>query len=131
MNKVILIGRLTKEPETRYTQNNICVCSFTLAVNRRSKQQGQPDADFINIVAWQKTGEFCGKYFTKGQQVAVSGRLQTRNWDDNDGKKHYVTEVIAEEAFFADSKKESQAEAVQQKQWDGFIPVTDDNELPF
>ena len=83
MNKVMLLGRLTRDPEVRYTQaNNTLVCQFTLAVNRRFKQEGQPDADFINIVAWNKTGEFCSKYFAKGQQVAVCGRIQTRNYDD-------------------------------------------------
>ena len=88
MNKVILMGRLTRDPEVRYTtNNNTLVCTFSLAVNRRFKQEGQPDADFINIVAWAKTGEFCSKYFTKGQQVVVCGRLQTRSYDDKDGKK--------------------------------------------
>ena len=91
MNKVILMGRLTRDPEVRYTtNNNTLVCTFSLAVNRRFKQEGQPDADFINIVAWAKTGEFCSKYFTKGQQVVVCGRLQTRSYDDKDGKKVYV-----------------------------------------
>lgn len=112
MNKAILIGRLTKEPETRYTQtNNIQVTSFTLAVNRRFAKEGEQQADFINIVAWNKTAEFVSKYFKKGQQVAVVGRIQTRNYDDNNGVKHYVTEVIAEEVCFADSKKEGQVDA--------------------
>lgn len=106
MNNVCLIGRLAKEPELRYTStNNTAVCSFTLAVNRRFKQEGQPDADFINIVAWGKTAEFVSKYFTKGLQVGVVGRIQTRNWEDGEGKKHYATEVVAEEVNFADSKK--------------------------
>ena len=111
MNKVILMGRLTKDPEVRYTQtNNTLVASFTLAVNRRFARQGEErQADFFNIVAWNKTGEFVSKYFKKGQQVAVIGRLQTRNWDDDQGQKHYVTEVIAEETYFADSKKEAEA----------------------
>ena len=108
MNKVTLIGRLTRDPEIRYTsQNNILVCQFTLAVNRPFAKKGQVDVDFINIVAWNKTGEFCSKYFVKGQKVAVCGRLQTRNYDDKDGKKVYVTEVIAEEVYFADSKKDN------------------------
>ena len=111
MNKVILIGRLTKEPETRYTKtNNIQVTSFTLAVSRRFAKEGEQQADFINIVAWNKTAEFVSKYFKKGQQVAIVGRIQTRNYDDNNGAKHYVTEVIAEEVCFADSKKEGQAD---------------------
>lgn len=107
MNKAILMGRLTKDPETRYTQaNNIQVTSFTLAVNRRFTKEGEErQADFINVVAWGKTAEFVSKYFFKGQQVSIIGRIQTRNYEDNDGKKHYVTEVIAEEVYFADSKK--------------------------
>lgn len=109
MNKVILMGRLTKNPEVRYTQStNTLVASFSLAVNRRFVKQGEErQADFINIVAWGKTGEFCQKYFTKGQQVGVIGRIQTRTWDDEQGQKHYVTEVIAEEVYFAGDKKNS------------------------
>ncbi len=108
MNKVSLIGRLTKDPETRYTQtNNTLVASFTLAVNRRFvKENEERQADFIPIIAWSKTGEFCNKYFKKGQQVGIVGRIQTRNWDDEQGNKHYATEVIAEEVYFADSKRE-------------------------
>jgi len=142
LNKVILMGRLTRDPEVRYTSNtNTLVCSFTLAVDRSFKREGQPDADFINIVAWSKTGEFCSKYFTKGQQVAVSGRLQTRNYDDKDGKKVYVTEVIAEEAHFAESKKKDTASEFesgfnaqmtqQDSSAEGFTPVVDDTQLPF
>lgn len=112
MNNVSLVGRLTKDPEMRYTQaNNTAVAGFTLAVNRRVKADNQPDADFIAIVAWQKTAEFCNKYFVKGQQVWVQGRIQTRTWDDNDGKKHYVTEVVAEQVGFADSKKDGNGQA--------------------
>ena len=106
------MGRLTRDPETRYTQtDNVQVTNFTLAVNRRFAKQGEErQADFINIVAWNKTAEFVSKYFKKGQQVGVIGRIQTRTWDDDQGQKHYVTEVIAEEVYFADSKKEGQAE---------------------
>lgn len=108
MNKVILMGRLTKSPEVRYTQtNNTLVASFSLAVNRRFVKQGEErQADFFNIVAWGKLGEFCSKYYKKGQQVAIIGRLQTRNWEDENGQKRYATDVIAEEAYFADSKKD-------------------------
>ena len=113
MNKVILMGRLTRDPEVRYTQtNNTLVASFSLAVNRRFARAGEErQADFINVVAWNKTGEFCSKYFKKGQQVGVIGRIQTRNWDDEQGQKHYVTEVIAEEAYFADSRRDGDASA--------------------
>ena len=111
MNKVILMGRLTRDPEVRYTStNNTLVASFPLAVNRRFAKQGEErQADFINITAWDKTGEFCSKYFKKGQQVGVIGRTQTRTWDDDQGQKHYVTEVIAEEAYFADSRRDGAA----------------------
>ena len=108
MNKVILMGRLTRDPEVRYTQtNNTLVSSFSLAVNRRFTKPGEErQADFINVVAWSKLGEFCSKYFKKGQQVSVIGRLQVRNWEDEQGQKRYVTEVVAEEAYFADSKRD-------------------------
>ena len=108
MNKVILMGRLTKDPEVRYTQtSNTLVASFSLAVNRRFARQGEErQADFINVVAWNKTGEFVQKYFRKGQQVAVVGRLQTRTWDDDKGQKHYITEVVAEETYFAEGKRD-------------------------
>lgn len=105
VNKIILMGRLTKDVEVRYTQtNNTMVASFTLAVNRRFSKE--KEADFINIVAWSKLGEFCSKYFKKGQQVVVVGRLQTRTYDKEDGTKVYITEVVAEESYFADSKRE-------------------------
>ena len=106
MNKVILMGRLTRDPEVRYTQtNNTVVASFSLAVNRRFAKQGEErQADFINIVAWSKLGEFCSKYFKKGQQVGIIGRIQTRNYDDKDGKKVYVTEILASNISFLDSK---------------------------
>ena len=109
MNKVILMGRLTRDPEVRYTTNtNTLVASFSLAVNRRFSKPGEErQADFINVVAWNKTGEFCSKWFKKGQQVGVIGRLQTRSWEDENKVKHYATEVVAEEAYFADSKREN------------------------
>ena len=113
MNKVILMGRLTRDPEVRYTQtSNTLVATFSLAVNRRFVRQGEErQADFINIVAWSKLGEFCSKYFKKGQQVGVIGRIQTRTWDDEQGQKHYVTEVVAEEAYFAEGRRDADAQA--------------------
>lgn len=110
MNKVILMGRLTRDPEVRYTQtNNTLVASYSLAVNRRFARPGEErQADFVNVVAWSKLGEFCSKYFKKGQQVGVIGRIQTRTWDDDQGAKHYVTEVVAEEAYFADSRRDGE-----------------------
>ena len=134
MNKVVLIGRLTRDPEIRYTTtNNTAVAQFTLAVNRRFKQEGQPEADFLNIVAWAGTADFVGKYFTKGQQVAVCGRLTTRNYDDKDGKKVYVTEVTAEEVYFADSKKTDNSNSFlpEQSGSEGFMQIPDDPNLPF
>lgn len=126
MNKVILMGRLTRDPEARVTQSNTAVCSFSLAVNRRFKQEGQPDADFINVVAWAKTAEFVSKYFAKGQQVGVIGRLNTRDYTDKDGKKVFVTEVVAEEVYFADSKKEPNVTTSA-----GFMAVDNPEGLPF
>ena len=133
MNKVILLGRLTKDPEVRYTQtNNIIVASFSLAVNRRFVKEGEErQADFINIVAWDKTAEFCSKYFKKGQQVAVVGRIQTRNYDDNKGQKHYVTEVVAEEVYFGDSKKEGKEEDTTKEVENNDIVSDNLDELPW
>lgn len=124
MNKVILMGRLTKDPELRYTQNtNTARCTFTLAVDRRFIKQGEErQADFINIVAWRKQAEFCSKYFTKGLKVVVVGSLQNRSWDDIEGKRHYATEVIAEECYFAESRKADKG--------NDYTP-DDDEELPF
>ena len=136
MNKVILLGRLTKDPEVRYTQtNNTLVASFTLAVNRRFVKQGEErQSDFINIVAWGKTGEFCSKYFKKGQQVGIIGRIQVRNWDDDQGQKHYITEIIAEEAYFAETKRDENETSENQNATNtSDFQVTDntDDDLPF
>lgn len=135
MNKVCLIGRLTKDPETRYTQtNNTMVVNFNLAVNRRFvKENEERQADFISIVAWNKTAEFVEKYFKKGQQVGIVGRIQTRNWDDEQGQKHYATEVIAEEVYFADTKKDAFSEygdAFTQNTSSDF-EVSSSDDLPF
>ncbi len=106
MNKAILIGRLTKDPELRYTGSNRAVCQFTVAIDRPFTNQstGQREADFINVVAWDKTAENIGKYMSKGRLVAVEGRIQTRNYDNNEGKKVYVTEVVANNVQFLESK---------------------------
>lgn len=132
MNKVILLGRLTREPEIRYTQvNNSLVVKFTLAVNRRiANKNGEREADFINIIAWNKTAEFVSKYFNKGQQVAVVGRIQTRNYEDEQGQRHYITEVIAEEVHFAGNSKndtKSNEDAFETN----YIDNSDDDDLPF
>lgn len=105
MNKVVLIGRLTKDPELRYTSSNVPAASFSLAVNRPfTNQQGVREADFINIVMWRKQAETAKKYLTKGSLIAVEGRIQTRNYDGTDGKKVYVTEVVADNFEFLESK---------------------------
>ncbi len=105
MNKVILIGRLTKDPELRYTSSNRAVTQITVAVNRTfTNQNGEREADFINVVIWDKQAENVAKYLTKGRLVAVEGRIQTRNYDNNEGKKVYVTEVVALSVQFLESK---------------------------
>lgn len=142
MNKVILMGRLTKDPEVRYSSQKaepLAVARYTLAVNRRFKRQGEPDADFINCVSFGKPGEFAERYFKKGQMVSVVGRIQVRSWEDNEGKKRWSTDVVVEEQYFAESKgnvsKDSKSEEQQaQEATDGFYPVDEtmeDDDLPF
>ncbi|MBO5984955.1 MAG: single-stranded DNA-binding protein [Rikenellaceae bacterium] len=106
LNKAILMGRLTADPELRKTSGDVSVTTFTLAVNRSFTRQGeQAQTDFIDIVAWRNTAEFAAKWFTKGMQVAVSGKIQTRTWEDKQGNKRKSVEVVADEVFFADSKR--------------------------
>ncbi len=139
MNKVILMGRLTKDPELRYATNtnNTAVCRFTVAVDRRFQRQGEEkQADFISIVAFGKTGEFVSKFFTKGRRIALVGSIQTRTWDDAEGKRHYATDVIADEAYFVDSKSSEGAPVRSgneggMNEAEGFYPLEDDDELPF
>lgn len=111
MNKVILMGRLTKDPELRFTTSNTAVCQFSIAVDRKYKSEGQPTADFINIVAWRNTAEFVSKYFNKGSRIAIVGQIQTRSYEATDGRKVYVTEVIADEVEFCESKSTSNTRA--------------------
>ena len=107
MNKVILVGRLVKDPEVKTTQSQIAFCGFTIAVDRKFKTaSGERQADFISCVAWRQQAEFLGKYFQKGSRVAVVGNLQSRTYDDANGKKVYVTEVVVDEIEFVDSKRE-------------------------
>ncbi len=125
MNKVILMGRLTKDPEVRYTQQNIAVTRYTLAVARRFQQKGQVDTDFINCIAFGKTAEFAQKYLNKGKQIAIIGRIQVRSWENENGQKQWSTEVIAEEHYFAGSK-------VNKTEENGFYTVEEsDDDLPF
>ena len=110
MNKVFLIGRLTKDPELRYTGSNIAVATFSLAVNRNfSNQNGEREADFINIVVWRKQAENVKNYLSQGSQVAIDGRIQTRSYDDKDGNKRYVAEVVADNVEFLGSKSSTKA----------------------
>ena len=105
MNKVFLIGRLTRDPELRYTGSNTAVATFSLAVNRNfANQNGEREADFINIVVWRKQAENVKNYLSQGSQVAIDGRIQTRSYDDNNGQKRYVTEVVADNVEFLGSK---------------------------
>ena len=108
MNKVFLIGRLTRDPELRYTGNNTAVASFSLAVQRNfANQQGEREADFFNITVWRKQAENVKNYLTQGSQVAIEGRLQTRSYDDANGQKRYVTEVVADNVEFIGSRNSS------------------------
>ena len=142
MNKAILMGRLTKDPEVRYTQSGepMAIARYTLAVNKRFKKQGEADADFIPCVAFGKNGEFAEKYLKKGMLIAIAGRIKFRIWEDNEGKKRITTEIVVEEHYFAESKgdKNDKADKPQSKKQDsntdGFYPIDDDVEdedLPF
>lgn len=110
LNKIILMGRLTRDPELRRTQSSTAVTSFSLAVDRDFKSQsGEKETDFIDVVAWRSTAEFVSKYFTKGRMAVVEGRLQIRDWTDRDGGKRRSAEVVADNVYFGDSKKEGDA----------------------
>lgn len=109
LNQIVIMGRLTRDPELRRTGSGIAVTSFTLAVDRdfSGKDSGEKETDFIDCVAWRQTGEFVSKYFSKGRMAVVTGRLQIRGWTDKDGNKRRTAEVIADSVYFGDSKKES------------------------
>ena len=110
LNKVILGGRLTADPELKQTQSGVAVVSFSIAVNRRyvprNSDQAEQQTDFINVVAWRQTAEFITKYFRKGSAICLTGSIQTRSWQDNQGQKRYATEVVVDEAMFVDSRNE-------------------------
>ncbi len=138
MNKFQFMGRLTKDPETRMTPNtNTQVTTFSIAVNRRfADPNGERKADFFNLTAFGKLAEFCSKYYSKGQQVLVEGRIQNRSWDDQNGQKRYATDFIVENAYFADSRRDSSSNnmevGVPSSSADGdFITIDDSEELPF
>lgn len=131
MNKAILMGRLTDFPELRHTPNGVAVTTFTLAVNRKFAKSGdQKTADFIDIVCWRNTAEFASKYFSKGQQVSVIGSIQVRSWKDKDGNNRKTTEVIADEVYFADSKKDKEQPEYAASN-DDFEEVDNNSDLPF
>lgn len=134
MNKVILMGRLTKDPDVRYTQTGKVVCQFTLAVDRPfTNQEGQREADFITIVVWGKIGELCGNSLAKGYKALIDGRLQIRNYEAKDGSKRWVTEIIANSVEFIEKKKSIETENVATGGGlDEFAPaVPFDEEIPF
>ena len=123
MNKTLLIGRLTKDPEIRYTNDNLAIASFTLAINRPPKRDGTKEADFPRVIVFGKQAENCEKYIAKGSRVAVEGRLQTGSYTNKNGEKVYTTEILAERVEFIDFKERSQT-------WQGFEDISDDD-LPY
>lgn len=136
LNKVMLMGRLTRDPDIRYSNNNneaICIARYTLAVDRRFARDGEQSADFINCVAFGKAGEFVEKYLHQGIKMVIVGRLQTGSYINKDGQKVYTTDVIIEEQNFAESKKSEGAEQTDDTSEEGFMDVTEEtkNNLPF
>ncbi len=139
LNKVILMGRLTADPELKTTPSGVCVTNFTLAVDRRGKGEDK-QTDFISCRARRQTAEFIAKYFRKGNQIAVVGELQTRSWTDGNGQKRYATDVVVSEASFCESKKDSEGNATHHApaaympdsyKTPSFEAVEEDGELPF
>ena len=127
LNEIVLMGRLTRDPELRRTGNGTAVTSFSLAVDRDFKgQDGERETDFIDIVAWRSTAEFVSKYFTKGRMAVVKGRLQVRDWTDKDGAKRRSTEVLAESVYFGDSRRSEGVPAEISE-----VPEDEAGELPF
>jgi len=116
MNKVILIGRLTKDPEIRYSQSAdpVAIARYNLAVNKRFKREGEPDADFIGCVSFGKQAEFCEKFLKKGMQIAITGRISVRTYDDASGQRRWVTDIVAEEVEFTESRSAYEARVSQQ-----------------
>ena len=136
MNNVSLVGRLTRDPEVRYSKSNtsLAVTRFSIAVDRRFKKEGQADVDFINCVAFGKTGEFVEKYFSKGQRIGLVGRIQTGSYTNKEGQKVYTTDIVAENVEFVESKKaDYQGPPKGADVGDGFVNIPDgiDEELPF
>ncbi|WP_346880619.1 single-stranded DNA-binding protein [Clostridium sp. UBA3061] len=127
MNKVVLIGRMTKDPELKFTPGTgTAVATFTMAVNRRFKKEGQPDADFIPIVVWGKQAESTVNYMSKGKLLSVAGRIETRSYEAKDGGRRYVTEVVADEVSFLEYGNKSQGQGNSD-----YTPVDDGEDMPF
>ena len=132
LNKIVLMGRLTRDPDLRRTQSGTAVASFTLAVDRDYKpQDGERETDFIDIVAWRGTGEFVSKYFSKGRMAVVEGRLQVRDWTDKDGNKRRSTEVVADNVYFGDSKRPESGTPAEPSGELQELPDEEKGELPF
>ena len=132
LNKIVLMGRLTRDPDLRRTQSGTAVASFTLAVDRDYKpQDGERETDFIDIVAWRGTAEFVSKYFTKGRMAVVEGRLQVRDWTDKDGNKRRSTEVVADNVYFGDSKRSESGTPAEPSGELQELPDEEKGELPF
>jgi single-strand DNA-binding protein len=131
LNKIFIMGRLTRDPELRRTQNGTAVTSFSLAVDRDFKSQsGEKETDFIDVVVWRNTAEFVSKYFSKGRMAVVEGRLQIRDWTDKDGNKRRSAEIVADSVYFGDSKRDG-GDTVQSEPQGGFSEIEDDGDLPF
>lgn len=130
INKAILMGRLTRDPVIRHTDSGKAVCNFTVAIDNGYGEE--KSADFISCVAWNKTAEFVDKYFAKGRMIIVVGRIQTRTWEDRDGKKNYVTEVVASEVAFGETKRNAETNSAGHTSAnDDFTPIDSDDDLPF
>ena len=132
LNRIILMGRLTRDPELRHTQSGTAVASFSLAVDRdfKDRNSGERATDFIDVVAWRQTGEFVSRYFTKGRMAVVEGRLQVRDWTDKDGGKRRSTEVVAENVYFGDSKRSGSDTPAPSGDFEE-VPEEEKGELPF
>ena len=132
LNNVIIMGRLTRDPELRRTQGGTAVTSFTMAVDRDFKSQsGEKETDFIDVVAWRNTGEFAAKYLAKGRMAAVEGRIQVRDWQDKDGNRRKSVEVVADNVYFADSKRDIKPQESRTVDDQEFDEIEDDGDLPF
>lgn len=132
LNNVIIMGRLTRDPELRRTQGGTAVTSFTMAVDRDFKSQsGEKETDFIDVVAWRNTGEFAAKYLAKGRMAAVEGRIQVRDWQDKDGNRRKSVEVVADNVYFADSKRDSKPQESRTVDDQEFDEIEDDGDFPF